>query len=90
MRFAYLSYALAIGEKDKDSTDPQSHAYKELTDKEAYEFLKEYDFTKLEREGEFYDYKLPSFDSWSRQLRTARAELGEQKNHPRGGRQVRS
>jgi len=83
VRLAYLSYALATGEQGKDPTDPKSHVYKELTDKEAYEFLKEYDFTKLGREEEFYDYKLTSFDSWSRQLRTARAELEEQKQEHR-------
>ena len=90
VRLAYLSHALVKGEIGKDPTDPQSHVCKDLTDKQVYEFLKEYDFTKMGREEELYDYKLPNFDSWSRQLRMARAELGEQKNHPRGGRQVRS
>jgi len=63
-RKAYLSYVRATQEEEKD-----------LTDQQAYDFLKEYDFTKLGREEELYDYKLGTFDSWSRQLRTVTCPL---------------
>jgi len=71
-RKAYLSYILATQEKEKD-----------LTDQQAHEFLKEYDFKQLGREEDLYDYELPKVDSWSRQLRTARKALGEEKQEHR-------
>ena len=87
---AYTSYCLARAEKDKDSTDPQSHVCKKLTYKEAYEFLETYDFSDPGL-GILWNYELPAcFDTWRKQVGTACKALGEQKNQPRGGRQLRS
>jgi len=57
-----------------------------LTDREVYEHLKTDDFSTVNHEDYLHDYDLPSFDTWSRHLRKARQELGEQKNHIRRGR----
>jgi len=59
-----------------------------LTDQRAYDWLKENgmpdeeDNAELARE--FGDYKLPSFPTWSRQVRNARKVLGKQKYTKRG------
>jgi hypothetical protein len=68
-RRAYLSFCLAEGKKGK-----------RLEDRKAYEFLKEeVIFDDKGDLGELADYKLPAFDTWSRQLRNARNSLDEQK-----------
>jgi hypothetical protein len=77
-RNAYLVFRLA-----------QSPADKPLKDDEAYELLKETDLPKAANSiAELTDYKLPSFETWTRQLRTARKALGEQKYTRRHGRQA--
>jgi hypothetical protein len=53
----------------------------EMTDKQAYDWLKEQD-----KETE----ELPDFDTWARYLRKARRHYGTQKNTPRAGRNGRS
>ena len=56
-------------------------AERRLKDEEAYKILKEEGIP-----GDAYglaDYRLPAFDTWSRHLRAARKEMGEQKNKPR-------
>jgi hypothetical protein len=52
-----------------------------LTDREAYEWLKEDGPTQ---------YELPAFQTWNRYVREGRKLRGTQKNTPRGGRNGRS
>jgi len=60
---------------------------KRLQDREAYDWLKEYGIdTDKGDVGELADYELPSFDTWTKQLRNARNPLGKQKYTRRGGR----
>ncbi|MBN2023910.1 MAG: hypothetical protein JW809_14095 [Pirellulales bacterium] len=76
VRQAYLAYQCA-----------ERKAEKRLTDRKAYDlFRKEGIPTNQGDLGEIEDYKLPTFDTWSRCLRVARRSLGEQKNTPRAGR----
>jgi len=55
------------------------------TDREVYEWLKENDPDW--RGHDLRDYELPSFQTWDRYVRKGRRPLGEQKYHPRAGRQ---
>ena len=65
----------------------ESHAGKQLRDQEAYNlFREEGSPDELGKFPDLKDYKLPAFDTWSRQVRSARKILGEQKNSPRAGR----
>jgi hypothetical protein len=65
----------------------QSKARKKLEDKEAWDLLKEEGIpSDAGNAGELTDYKPPAFDTWARELRTARSALGEQKYTARGGR----
>jgi len=74
VRRAYLSFLLA-----------EARAEKRLEDRVAYDWLQDNEWGGSES-GELEDYELPEFDTWSRYLRTARKELGEQKYTPRSGR----
>jgi hypothetical protein len=75
-RKAYFSYRFA-----------ESIAGIQLTDREAYERLREDGIPEDRGDmGELTDYRLPDFDTWTRYLRAARKELGEQKYTPRHGR----
>jgi hypothetical protein len=72
---AYYSYKLA-----------EERAERRLEDREAYDLLDELlaDEDSIEQfTGELTDYKLPSFGTWSRQLRTARSATKERKYTPR-------
>jgi hypothetical protein len=74
-RQAYYSYKLA-----------EARAERRLEDREAYDLLDELlaDEDSIEQfTGELTDYKLPSFGTWSRQLRTARRATNERKYTPR-------
>jgi len=65
----------------------ESKAEKRLEDREAHDLLQEEGIAPDEEEsGELVDYELPAFDTWSRQVRSARKALGEQKYTPRRGR----
>ena len=76
VRKAYLSFLYAEAKKQR-----------RLEDQEAYDWFKEHDIDVDEgTSGELADYELPVFDTWSRQLRTARKALGEQKYTPRQAR----
>jgi hypothetical protein len=76
IRVAYLAFTYA-----------ESKAGKKLQDQEAYKLLDEEGIPEgAGSRGELTDYKLPAFDTWSRQLREARKALGEQKYSPRRGR----
>ncbi|MCA9213796.1 MAG: hypothetical protein KDB27_12065, partial [Planctomycetales bacterium] len=55
---------------------------KTLTDEDAHAVISSAGFLP----DEFEDYEIPSVDSFSRYLRTARSALGEQKYSPRRGR----
>ena len=71
---AYLSYKR--GERDVSDN---------ATDREVYEWLKENDPDwKIDA---LFGYELPSFQTWGRYVRKGRRLRGEQKNHPRAGRQ---
>ena len=60
---------------------------KTLEDREAYNWLKENGIDTSKGDiGELTGYKLPAFDTWSKQLRNARKPLGEQKYTRRTGR----
>ena len=73
---AYLSYEYA-----------ESKVEKKLQDRDAYEYLNEYGVTSNEGDlGDLTDYLLPAFNTWSRQLRSARHALREQKYTSRAGR----
>lgn len=75
-RKAYFSYQYA-----------ESKAGKKLQDNEAWKLLKDQGLSDdADDLGELTDYRIPAFDTWSRQLRKARNALGEQKYTPRGGR----
>ena len=61
---------------------------RKLQDQEAYQLLKEEGIPDDGGDlGELSNYNLPAFETWVRQLRTARQALGEQKYTPRRGRQ---
>jgi hypothetical protein len=66
----------------------ESKEGRRLKDREAFDLLKEHGLPDEARDsGELTDYELPfGFDTWARQLRFARRELGEQKNTRRAGR----
>jgi hypothetical protein len=65
----------------------ESKAGKRLQDHEAYKLLQDEGVPADKGDvGELTDYELPTFDTWSRQLREARRPLREQKYSPRGGR----
>ncbi len=65
----------------------ESKAGKRLEDQEAYKLLKDEGIPTDKGDlGELTDYKLPSFDTWSRQVRNARKPLREQKYTRRAGR----
>lgn len=70
-RKAYLSFKLA-----------EAKTGRRLQDREAYNFLTEVDWSEHGTK-ELSDYKLPSFVTWVRQLRTARAATNERKYSPR-------
>lgn len=75
-RKAYLAYEWA-----------DSKAGRRLTDEEAYEMLKEEGIPEgVGDAGDLTDYDLPSFETWTKYVRNARAPLGEQKYKPRKGR----
>lgn len=77
-RKAFLAFELA-----------ESRAGKRLEDREAYDHLMEHGIPdNAGNAGELTDYELPSFDTWTKHLRTARAHLGEQKYTPRQGRET--
>jgi hypothetical protein len=77
VRLAYLAFYYA-----------ESRAGRRLEDREAHELLKEEGIPEGAGErGELAEYQLPSFDTWSRYLREARSQLGEQKHTRRSGRQ---
>jgi hypothetical protein len=79
-RTAYFSFQYA-----------ETKAEKRLEDQEAYRLLKEEGIPTDKGDlGELTDYCLPSFDTWSRQLRNARKALGERKYTPRDGRDAGS
>jgi hypothetical protein len=77
-RNAYMIFLHAEAESNKKGN------WQRLTDREAYEWLKE---NRLEDVGTLADYKLPSYDTWSRNLRGARKALREQQYVPRKDRQ---
>ncbi len=77
-RKAYYTYAYA--ESNLETT----------TDRQAYQWLSDNGLPD-ERDSpelamELTGYTLPSFPTWSKQVRNARRVLGEQKNTPRAGR----
>jgi hypothetical protein len=74
-RKSYVAYLLA-----------ERRAGRKLQDREAYELLRDEDVLENASTPELADYHLPTLDTWTRHLRTARKELGEQKNTPRRGR----
>jgi hypothetical protein len=77
---AYLAFQYA--EKMKE---------RRLEDREAHTWLKENGIDQGKGDfAELVDYKLPSFDTWGRQLRNARGPLGEQKYTRRAGRAIGS
>lgn len=60
-----------------------------MEDREAYDWLKENGIPSNRGDrGEKTDYKLPVFDTWTRQLREARRLLGESKYSRRGRRRL--
>jgi hypothetical protein len=67
---AYQSYVFAASKIDR-----------RITDKEAYDWLKDYGLA---------EYELPPFGTWQRYVREGRKHHGDQKNTPRGGRTARS
>jgi hypothetical protein len=76
VRNAYLAYEYAVSENQR-----------ELQDREAYDYLKEHGLPSDTRDlGELEGYRLPSFDTWSRQVRDARRQLGQQKYSRRANR----
>jgi hypothetical protein len=63
----------------------ESKAGKKLEDREAHDLLKEEGIPdRAGDKGKLIDYRLPSFDTWAKQLRNARKALGEQKYKRRG------
>ncbi len=63
----------------------ETQAEQKLEDQEAYKLLSEKGIQAGKGDlGEMTDYDLPSFDTWSRQLRNARNALKEQKYKRRG------
>lgn len=70
-RKAYYSFKLAEAKKER-----------RLEDREAYDLLVDEDWTE-HLTGELADYKLPTFATWARQLRTARKATNERKYTPR-------
>jgi len=60
------------------------------TDRQAYQWLKcngiPYSHDDPDHAAALHAYVLPSFETWSRQVRTARRIFGRQKNTPRAGR----
>jgi hypothetical protein len=65
----------------------ESKAGKQVGDREAYNLLNEEGIPDdAGSRGELADYRLPAFETWVRQLRTARRALGEQKYNRRAGR----
>jgi hypothetical protein len=73
-RLAYLAYCYA-----------EAKVERRLEDREAFDWLKENGFD--EDAGELVEYQLPrALDTWTRQLRSARNLLGEQKYTRRRGR----
>ena len=76
VRVAYYAFAYA-----------ESKAGRKLQDREAYELLRDEGIPEhAGNRRELTEYKLPAFDTWSRQLREAREALGEQKYSRRRGR----
>jgi hypothetical protein len=71
---AYLSFLYAESKKGT-----------RLEDRPAYDWLKEYGID-ADDSGKLVDYELPSFLTWTRYLRQARAATGERKYTPRAGR----
>ena len=74
-RQAYFSFKLAEAKKQR-----------RLEDREAYDFLEEFlDEEDWPNDGtkELTDYELPGFETWTRQLRIARAATNERKYTPR-------
>jgi len=62
-----------------------------LQDRDAHELLEEEGIpSDGGNTGDLIDYEPPNFDTWSRQLRTARRALGEQKRRRGRGRTTRS
>jgi hypothetical protein len=74
IRLAYQSYQYAVDKKPELA---------EATDKDVFDWLKE------NGTGEAY-YKLPSCDTWKRQVRQGRKVHGTQENIKRAGRNGRS
>jgi hypothetical protein len=75
-RKAYLAFIWA-----------ESTARRRLQDREAYDLFREQGIPEGHGDlGELEDYEVPDFDTWTRELRNARAALGEQKYNRRGGR----
>jgi hypothetical protein len=68
----------------------QTLAGRNLEDREAYDLLSDRGIEESATSGELAEYRLPAFDTWSRQLRNARKLLGEQKYNRRKGRTGRS
>lgn len=63
----------------------ETKAGRRLEDREAYSILREEGLPEGQGEaGELEEYELPTLDTWTRQLRTARRALGEQKYRRRG------
>jgi hypothetical protein len=76
VRLAYLAFMYA-----------ESKAARRLEDREAYDLLNEEGIPSGAGDrGELTEYQLPTFETWSRQLRKAREALGEQKYTRRAGR----
>lgn len=74
-RKAYYSFKLA-----------EVKAERRLEDREAYDLLNDLladEDSNTQFTGELADYKLPSFDTWARQLRAARKAVSERKYTPR-------
>lgn len=80
VKCAYWSFTFAC----------QENNHKPMSDRDAYDWYEQWSKTKAAREArgipELDGYKLPRFDTWTRQLRDARKAVGEQKNTPRADR----
>lgn len=75
VRKAYYSFKLA-----------EVKAERRLEDRDAYDLLDDLladEDSNTQFTGELADYKLPSFSTWARQLRTARKATNERKYTPR-------
>jgi hypothetical protein len=75
VRRAYFAYLYA-----------ENKAERRLTDREAYDWLKENGISDKDPVGELADYELPSFLAFTRNCSEARSEVGENKHLPRRGR----